>query len=304
MEFGKTSNITTIDFSFGEIPNCTNELLQKSSKSTQALSFYFGCTGWAMKEWVGKYYPLKTKPQEYLYHYSRQFSTIELNTTHYRIPSEGVINTWYHFSAPDFKFAPKIPQSISHSNDLGVFDGYISLFCNSILGLKEKLGVSFMQLPPNFGPGKIGILKHFLQQFPTDEVPLAIEIRQEEWFSNKAYFEQFIDLLKEHEVGTVLTDVAGRRDVLHLGLTTPCAMIRFVGNALHPTDYQRVDNWINLLLDWKQKGLKEVYFFSHQPENILSPEMCIYLVEQLEQKSDLRFSTKTKPIDDGQMTLF
>lgn len=150
----------------------------------------------------------------------------------------------------------------------------------------------------------MAILEQFLSKFPTDEVPLAIEVRAENWFKDEHYFQLLLNLLASHDVGTVITDVAGRRDVLHLGLTTPSAMIRFVGNGLHPTDYERVDEWIDLLVDWMKQGLREIYFFSHQPDNILSPEMCIYLIEQLERKSDLRFSIKTKPIDDGQMTLF
>ena len=113
-----------------------------------------------------------------------------------------------------------------------------------------------------------------------------------------------LDLLAEHNAGTVITDVAGRRDVLHLGLSSHCAMIRFVGNSLHPTDYLRIDRWLDLLVQWMSEGLREIYFFSHQPDNILSPEICIYLIEQLEIKSKLRFIKKTKRIDDAQLSLF
>ncbi|WMX12525.1 MULTISPECIES: DUF72 domain-containing protein [unclassified Aureispira] len=304
MEFGKLKDISKVDFSMGTVHPNTTKLLKRLPATSEKTNFYFGCTGWGMKEWLGKYYPQKAKTKEYLYHYSRQFSTIELNTTHYRIPTAQTIQNWYDLSAKDFKFAPKIPQSISHSNDLGAYGNQIDLFCASITGLKEKLGTSFMQLPPNFGPNRMAILEQFLSKFPTDEVPLAIEVRAENWFKDEHYFQLLLNLLASHDVGTVITDVAGRRDVLHLGLTTPSAMIRFVGNGLHPTDYERVDEWIDLLVDWMKQGLREIYFFSHQPDNILSPEMCIYLIEQLERKSDLRFSIKTKPIDDGQMTLF
>ena len=65
--------------------------------------------------------------------------------------------------------------------------------------------------------------------------------------------------------GTVITDVAGRRDVLHMQLTTPVLMLRFVGNGLHPTDYQRSDDWIARIADWWQRGLQAAYIFIHQP---------------------------------------
>lgn len=303
MEFGKLKDISKVDFSMNRVPQYTLDLLEKCSPSA-APKFYFGCTGWAMKEWIGKYYPPKTKSKEYLYHYSRQFSTIELNTTHYRIPTAETIKNWYQLSSSTFKFAPKIPQSISHRADLGVYGKEIDLFCKSILGLKEKLGTSFMQLPPNFTPNRLKLLEQFLAKFPTDEVPLAIEVRHEDWFREEHNFQAWLELLANYGVGTVITDVAGRRDVLHLGLSNVSAMVRFVGNGLAPTDYERVDQWIDLLVNWMEQGLEEVYFFSHQPNNILSPDMCVYLIQQLERKSKLHFSIKTKPIDNGQMSLF
>jgi len=304
MEFGKLRNIDKVDFSLGRIPAFTQRLLDELPQGRTKPAFYFGCTGWGMKEWVGKYYPHKTKTKEYLYHYARQFSTIELNTTHYRIPTTEMISNWYRLSDKAFKFSPKIPQSISHSNDLGVYGTQIDAFCGAIVGLKEKLGKSFMQLPPTFSPNRLHILKAFLEKFPVEQVPLAIEVRHEDWFNDTRNFEDLLSLLKQYSVGTVITDVAGRRDVLHLGLTTPCAMVRFVGNTLHQTDYERVDQWIDLLVNWMEQGLEEVYFFSHQPDNILSPDMCVYLIEQLEKKSALRFEKKTTIIDDGQMSLF
>lgn len=303
MEFGKVNDTSKVNFSMGAEPIFTRKLLHKLPPCDKP-KIYFGCTGWAMKEWLGQYYPAKTKPQDYLYHYTRQFSTIELNATHYKIPSKETIATWYEQSDANFKFAPKIPQTISHSSTLGIGDNALSLFCENIVGLKEKLGVSFMQLPPEFGPNKLHILENFLHRFPTDKVPLTIEVRHQDWFDNAQNFQAFLDLLLAHNVGTVITDVAGRRDVLHLGLTTPCATIRFVGNHLHRTDFDRVDAWIGLLLDWIKIGLQEVYFFSHQPENIFSPVICDYFVNELEQRSNLRFDKKIKKIDDGQMKLF
>ena len=304
MKFGRVNDLTTIDFSMPVPPKATNLLLDNLAPSTVTPKVYFGCTGWSMKEWVGKFYPPKAKSKEYLKHYNKQFTTIELNTTHYRIPTPDLVKTWYQMTDNNFKFAPKIPQSISHAPDLGMRGKEIGWFCESIVGLKEKLGTSFMQLPPNFGPGRLRQLDQFLSKFPTEEVPLSIEVRQEDWFAEENAFQQLLYTLKEHQVGTVITDVAGRRDVLHLGLTTPQLLLRFVGNGMHATDYQRVDAWITLILDWLEQGLQEVYFFSHQPDNILSPEMCIYFLEQLEARSALRFSKKTNVLNDGQMSLF
>ena len=303
MKFGRVEDLTTIDFSMPKPPVATVTFLEDLPIAAMP-NIYFGCTGWAMKEWVGKFYPHKSKSKEFLKHYAKQFTTIELNTTHYRIPSPELVENWYEMTDANFKFAPKIPQAISHAADLGMRGQYVSWFCDSIVGLRDKLGTSFMQLPPNFGPGRLQQLIQFLKYFPLDIVPLAVEVRQEAWFEEDAAFQELLAVLRDHQVGTVITDVAGRRDVLHLGLTTPQLLLRFVGNALHPTDYQRVDAWVDLMLQWLQEGLQDIYFFSHQPDNILSPEMCMYIQEQLESKSALRFSKKTKILNDGQMSLF
>ena len=64
-------------------------------------------------------------------------------------------------------------------------------------------------------------------------------------------------------------------------LTTPSAFIRFVGNGLHPTDYARVDDWVQRIKLWMGQGIHKVYFFMHQHEEIYSPELSRYVIQQL-----------------------
>ena len=59
-------------------------------------------------------------------------------------------------------------------------------------------------------------------------------------------------------MGAVITDTAGRRDCVHQRLTTPFAFIRFVGNNLHPTDYSRMDDWVERIQEWFDQGLERV----------------------------------------------
>jgi hypothetical protein len=96
------------------------------------------------------------------------------------------------------------------------------------------------------------------------------------------------ELFSELGVGTVITDVAGRRDVLHMRLTTPVAFIRFVTNGLHPLDFQRADAWAERLAVWAAKGLQEVYFFVHSPEEQTSPEMMAYVIGRFNERLGLK----------------
>lgn len=305
MKFGKLQNITNVNFALPKDHEKTTALLNRLPKNEALPIVYIGCTGWSEKSWVGRVYPTGTKTNKYLFHYGKQFNTIELNTTHYRIPTLSVIEKWRQSVPKDFKFCPKIPQSISHRNDLGMAGEAIHQFSSSVYELRDNLGCCFMQMPPYFNISRLPMLERFLDKWPT-EVPLAIEVRHESWFNDSNNFNRLFDLLERKNISTVITDVAGRRDVLHQRLTTDTAMIRFVGNELHPTDYERIDEWVNHLKHWFDHGLKTVYFFPHEPDNILAPDLAAYLVRKIKSsfKADIRGPKLTDNQVGQQISLF
>lgn len=287
MKFGKLQNIDKVDFILPPDPEENPRILRKYDLKTAPLQFYMGCTGWSMKEWVGSVYPNNTKTKDYLRAYGRQFNSIELNTTHYRIPNEDTILRWKRETPPDFKFCPKIPQSISHSRNLGIGGEQLLLFCESIQELKEKLGCCFMQLPPYFDFSRLPLLENFLQHFP-NHIPLAIELRHESWFNAPSRQSALFELLEKYHISPVITDVAGRRDVLHMRLCTASTMVRFVGNGLHPSDFSRIDTWIERIRKWQKEGLVTIYFFPHEPDNIQAPELAAYILKKLSDFDDIR----------------
>ena len=283
MEFGKLADISGVDFTLPPDHPANGRLLSGLPTREGPPRLYIGCTGWSMKEWVGSVYPTGTKSKDYLRHYSRQFNTIELNTTHYRIPEPGTIQRWYEESAPDFRFCPKIPQSISHSNNLGLGTELIPLFCDSIQGLAEKLGCCFLQLPPYFDQSRLPQLEKFLQAFPR-HIPLALELRHHSWFESTQTGDALFELLEHYRISTVITDVAGRRDILHMRLATGTVILRFVGNGLHPTDFSRADSWVKRLTHWYEAGLEELFLFAHEPDNLHAPELAAYFLEKAQQE--------------------
>jgi uncharacterized protein YecE (DUF72 family) len=304
MEFGKLADISNIDFTLPEDSSDTARVLAKYEKNDQPL-LYIGCTGWSMPQWNGVWYPKDCKSTNYLKEYSRQFNTIEHNTTHYRIPDAALVLKWKNESSADFKFCPKIPQSISHSRDLGLNTTEMRLFTENILLLEEKMGCCFMQLPPHFGIERLALLESFLQKWSL-QLPLAIEIRHENIFNDEKNSHRFFDLLEKHQVASVITDVSGRRDVLHQRLTNDIAMVRFVGNDLHQTDYERIDEWIERLKNWFSQGVQQVFFFTHEPENIKAPDLALYMTEQLKKtfESNVRSAQRYDNNKQEQMSLF
>lgn len=305
MKFGKLSDISHVDFQLPPDAAETATTLVKYKQENQPLDFYIGCTGWSMKEWVGSIYPKNAKAKDFLKYYTEQFNTIELNTTHYRIPTLATIQKWKDQSVADFKFCPKVPQTISHSKSLGIGTSALQQFCDAVANLEDKLGCCFIQLPPYFGVDRMPLLLNFIDQFPS-EIPLAIEFRHESWFSQLHDFKNIMEHMEQKGVSSVISDVAGRRDVLHMHLTTSTAMIRFVGNGLHPTDFERVNTWIDRLQQWQQLGLTTVYFFTHEPDNIQAPELARFLFEKILPNNQIQTrGPKFLEADQGeQMSLF
>ncbi|MDO6390866.1 DUF72 domain-containing protein [Pontibacter sp. BT731] len=303
MDFGKLSDISRVDFALPPDHPDTLPLLNRYSKRYKKPRVYIGLPVWVNKAWVGEYYPVGMKEKESLLWYGKQFNTIELNSTHYHIPGPDTIERWRNSVPQGFAFCPKFPQLISHEGTLVSALDLTATFCEAIAGLEDKLGCSFLQLPPYFGPNQLKDLEKFVQYIP-ESVPLAVELRHPDWFVDNVASLELFEVLEKFRVSTVLTDVAGRRDVLHMRLTTPTAMVRFVGNGLHPTDYTRIDDWVARIQVWLEAGLQELYFFVHEPDNTASPKLATYLVEQLNKVCGLDVKPPKKFVQAVQGELF
>jgi len=278
MNFGKLPSVDQIDFSLPPEPEQNQALLEQLGSNNAPPQLYLGATGYNMKPWVGKWYPRGAKDRDFLAAYGQQFNTIEHNTTHYRTPDESTVMRWREETPDDFRFCPKIPQVISHSGNLGLTNTLNQRFCEAIAGLGPKLGCCFMQLPPHFSTGQLMILDQYLERFPSN-IPLSVEVRHPSFFEESPEAEYFFQLLENHRVAAVITDVAGRRDVCHMRLTNHLTLIRFVGNDLHASDYTRVQEWASRLKLWYEKGLKAAYLFTHEPDNLLAPDLAAYCAD-------------------------
>ena len=155
----------------------------------------------------------------------------------------------------------------------------VTSFATSVLNFDEKLGMVFLQLHDNFKPKDYERLGKFIQDWPK-EVPLAVELRNEEWFADEETFNKTMDLFEKHNITNIIVDTAGRRDLLHMRLTTPTAFIRYVG-ANADSDYTRLDDWIEHIKLWKKEGLENLYFFVHQNIEKASPLLSAYFIEAL-----------------------
>ncbi|GAA4906972.1 DUF72 domain-containing protein [Mucilaginibacter defluvii] len=289
MEFGRVApeELALVDFSLPADPQITIDTLAASNRQG-GLQVHVGCAKWGRKEWVGKIYPSKTKDANFLDEYVKHFDCIELNATFYQVYGAETIAKWRDKAAinPDFRFCPKFSQSISHIRRLKNAEEITTSFYEGITAFGDKLGPLFLQLSDNFTPKSFSELKAYLEHLPTD-VPVFVELRHKEWFAVPENNEKVFNLFKQLNIGAVITDASGRRDCVHMHLPTPHAFIRFVGNSLDRTDYLRVDEWIDRIKKWADKGLQSVWFFMHQHDERYSPELSDYVSDQFNKKLGL-----------------
>jgi uncharacterized protein YecE (DUF72 family) len=303
MEFGRVTpgELMEVDFTLPPDTDLTIKTLA-SAKNGQPLQVHVGCAKWGRKEWLGKIYPPKTKDANFLDEYVKHFDSIELNATFYNVYPPETIAKWKEKTAtnPKFKFCPKFSQSISHIRRLKNADDITTKYYEGIMAFGDKLGPLFLQVADNFTPKSLPELEGYLEQLPRD-VPVFLELRHKEWFADAGNRAAVFNMLHELQIGAVITDASGRRDVVHMELPTPHAFIRFVGNSLHPTDYARCDEWVERIAQWQQMGLQSVWFFMHQHDERYSPELSDYVVEQLNTKLGLNllrptFMDRDKPV--------
>ncbi|WP_108803031.1 DUF72 domain-containing protein [Aquimarina sp. Aq107] len=296
MKFGKVEHPESINFILPEDHRDTLKVLQRESSTS--FSVYVGCAKWNKQDLKG-FYPRGTKDE--LQYYSRQFNCIELNATFYRIFSEDQFKKWYDKTPEGFKFFPKLVQNISHLKRLNEdVQPYVDQYVANAIHLKEKLGTIFLQMHSNFAPKYFERVVRFVEKWPK-ELSLAIEFRHTDWFNDEVVASELYDLLESSNVSNIITDSAGRRDLLHMRLTNKEAFIRYVG-ANHETDYTRLEEWVSRLKTWKDQGVEDIHFFVHQNIEKESPLLSKFFIELINNRLNTNLNLPNHSSDGA--TLF
>ena len=303
MEFGRVpeSELNNINFTLPKEPAFNKQVLP-GKKATNP-KVYLGCAKWGRTEWVGKIYPPKTKEKDFLDHYVKHYNSIELNATHYKVYGAAGVAKWAAKAGEkDFMFCPKMYQGVTHRGSLLNKEFITTEFLRGIIAFEKHLGPTFVQVSDTFTTKRKEELFTFLRSLPTD-MQFFLELRHPDWFGKEDMKAELFDFLRSVNMGIVITDTSGRRDCAHMHMTVPKTFIRYVGNSLHPTDYTRVDDWINRMKYWLENGIEEIYFFMHMHDEAFSPELTVYMVDKMNAACGLNL-TKPKFIDASQTDLF
>jgi uncharacterized protein YecE (DUF72 family) len=293
MKFGAVPDrlLGAIDFRLPLEPASNVQLLPGMRNPSPKV--YVGAATWGATAWVGNIYPPKTTATRFRQCYPQQFNAIELNATHYTIYPPDIIQKW---AAPatglDFKFCPKFPQLISHHSGFANVEAETEAFLESISVLGRQLGPAFLQVSEAFAPQHKEALFNYLAALPAG-VSYFLELRHPAWFASAAQAHELFQTLMALHTGLVITDTPGRRDLVHMRLTVPKVMLRFVCNGVHATSFRRIDAWVQQLQRWLNQGLEEAYIFLHPGNDAAIPELARYWIAALNRECGLQLKPPT-----------
>ncbi len=293
MKFGKVEDPSAIDYTLPTDHIDTGKVLGKKVQP----NVYIGCAKWNKAD-LKSFYPKGTKDE--LAYYATQFNSIELNATFYNNFPVETIEGWYNKTPSKFRFFPKLHQGISHWKRLKDAKEPTEIYLDGIAHLQDKLGMLFLQMPDNFGPKNWEILKAYLEEWPSG-FPLALELRHTGWYDGSWNSDDLYTLLESKNITHVITDSAGRRDLLHMRLTTPTAFVRYNG-ANVDSDYTRLDDWFERLKSWTDAGIENIYFFVHQNHEEASPLLSAYLIRKMNEELGTSLKIPANPKEVGTQT--
>lgn len=301
MKFGKVTHPENVDFTLPNDHLATKAVFENYGTTDKKPTIYVGCAKWNPTD-LKNFYPKGTK--EHLTYYAGQFNSIEMNSMFYRVFPPAQIIKWRDATPDGFKFFPKISQDISHFKQLNNVRESVDNYLNSVVHFEEKLGTIFLQMHERFSPQSFDKLKQFISDWPTD-LKLSVELRHPDWFADPSISEELYKFLEQYGIANTLVDTAGRRDMLHMRMTTPEPFVRYVGSN-HSSDYKRLDDWINRIEHWITQGMSELHFFIHQNLELESPMLAAYFIKQLNERFQLSLTIPASTLspNSDQASLF
>lgn len=253
--------------------------------------YRIGCPVWNCIPWKGTVYSAKAPKTKWLAQYSVAFNTVEGNSTFYGIPHLDTFRKWGDQTTDGFSFCLKFPRAISHDCELVNAERETEEFLKGVevLSTAQRLGPSFLQLGPNFGPEKLSQLANYIGRLPT-HFSYAVEVRNHGWFE-EPHESALNQLLSEHKMDRVIFDSrplnsAPASDESELQsqrrkpktpirtmVTGKQPMLRLVGRNDLSTMKVWIDAWVPIIADWIGKGLNPIVF-AHTADDHNAPEFA------------------------------
>ena len=227
---------------------------------------YVGVGGWNFAPWRGSFYPKGLVHAQELHFASRELTSIEINSTFYRLQTPTTFQKWHDETPDEFVFSVKAPRFVMQRKRLAEAASSIDRFLSSgVLRLGSKLGAINWQIAPQkqFDAADVA---EFLALLPAkvDGLPLrhAIEARHPSFDC-----EEFFAVMRQHQVAIV---EAGDSKYPHIqARTAPFSYLRVMGTkASAPKGYApaALARWRERAQELAGSGDVFLYFISGAKE--------------------------------------
>ncbi len=172
------------------------------------MKIYIGTSGWQYYHWYGKFYPENLRPKVFLEFYSKNFNTVEINTSFYHFTKEKTLKKWVEIvkDKKDFLFSIKLNRLFTHFRRLKLNKEDQKNLKETIKiykALERNLGVILIQLPPGLKKD-LERLKEFVRRLKNfKKIKFAIEFRHHSWLEKEVY-----QILGKNKIAFVISDSA------------------------------------------------------------------------------------------------
>jgi len=246
-----------------------------------------GISGWTYAPWRKTFYPEGLPHRRELAHAAGLLRTIEINGSFYALQKPSSYRRWFTDTPDDFVFSVKAPRFITHMKKLkDVETPVANFFASGMLALEQKLGPVLWQLPPSLG-FNAERLRTFFDLLPRTTAEAArLAERHDERMENRAWTStevdrplrhvlevrhdsfrtpEFAKLLREHDIGLVVADTAGRWPQFD-EVTADLVYVRLHGDTeLYVSGYSEaaIDAWAAKVRTWAAQDHDVFVYFDN-----------------------------------------
>ncbi len=220
------------------------------------MSVRIGTSGWVYNHWRGVFYPKELPQTQWFYFYAREFDTVEINNSFYRLPSAEMFEAWRRQAPPDFLYAVKASRYLTHMKKLKDPEEPIQRFFGRADRLGNTLGPVLYQLPPRW---KVNLprFEHFLSVLPKG-YQHVVEFRNASWLIDDVF-----RMMEQYHVAHCIHDMEPLQ--IPARVTAPPAYVRFHGDSKHSGNYDEktLATWARRIADWKAQKLPVFAYFNN-----------------------------------------
>lgn len=230
---------------------------------------YAGSSGYSFKEWVGSFYPPKTRSQDFLSYYASELTSVEINHSFRRFPRIELIESWVEATPETFRFSFKMHQSVTHRARLKNVGPSVHDFMEVLMPLGARLGVVLFQLPPFFRCD-LERLDGFLNDLPQGH-RYAMEFRHKSWAAPEVERR-----LRKARVALCAAEVEIEEAPV-VAVTAPFAYVRL---RKTPPYSREETEWAADLVKRLSAQAEDVYVYVKHDEGGLAPKSVKTIVER------------------------